>query len=225
MNRAADGNQQNEPDDVGMQHSDFRIGETFGCAGQRWRCTDVGTRVITAIKLDHEDDPSWHNGPPYALAEVVFDEHDIEGCSKDAQTDPGPLLGERGAAAAEGAGDDWFSPERKAKRIAQAQSLRDRARAGGLRFDAYLPPRLADWLLDHIERGTYTDPGEATFVMLGEQQELEPHADLRREFLSRRIQTAIADPHPAIPAEEVFQKLKILTDRPLPEAAVWKKLP
>jgi len=57
-----------------MKHADFRLGETFRCNGQRWRCTDIGTRVIPAIRLDHEDDPSWYNGPPYAVAEVVFDE-------------------------------------------------------------------------------------------------------------------------------------------------------
>jgi hypothetical protein len=38
-----------------MKHSEFRIGFEFGCGGTRWRCTDVGTRIITAISLDpHE---------------------------------------------------------------------------------------------------------------------------------------------------------------------------
>jgi hypothetical protein len=27
------------------------------------------------------DDPWWLNGPPYAVAESVFDEYDIEGCA------------------------------------------------------------------------------------------------------------------------------------------------
>lgn len=27
-----------------------------------------------------EADPSWFNGPPYAVAEHVFDENDIKGC-------------------------------------------------------------------------------------------------------------------------------------------------
>lgn len=26
------------------------------------------------------DDPSWFNGPPYAVAESVFDEYDMPGC-------------------------------------------------------------------------------------------------------------------------------------------------
>jgi hypothetical protein len=63
-----------------MKHSDFKIGKEFMTAAGRWRCTDVGTRTIAAIKLDMDHDPSWYNGPPYALAESIFDENDIEGC-------------------------------------------------------------------------------------------------------------------------------------------------
>ena len=86
-----------------MQHSEFSIGLEFWCAGKRWRCTDTGTRVITAISLepremveisvDPEDkskrverrflseDPRDLNGPPYGVLESVFDENDIEACS------------------------------------------------------------------------------------------------------------------------------------------------
>lgn len=86
-----------------MKHEEFSIGAQFWCGGKRWRCTDIGTRVITAISLEpHEivtisddpndpskriehrqmtDDPSWLVGPPYKVAESVFDEYDIEGCS------------------------------------------------------------------------------------------------------------------------------------------------
>jgi hypothetical protein len=65
----------------GMKHSDFRVGLEFVSGSGRWRCTDVGTRTITAIKLDHDHDSSWYSGPPYAVAEHVFDEHDIEALS------------------------------------------------------------------------------------------------------------------------------------------------
>jgi hypothetical protein len=87
-----------------MKHEEFLIGEEFWCGGNQWRCTDIGTRVIVAIKLGtqeivvatrddknpdllnmrHEttDDPSWFNGPPYAVAEHVFDEDDIVVCSR-----------------------------------------------------------------------------------------------------------------------------------------------
>jgi hypothetical protein len=66
-----------------MDRSDFKIGSTFWCADKAWRCSDMGSRVIVAFRLDHEDDPSWYNGPPYAVAEVVFDEYDIEDCTAE----------------------------------------------------------------------------------------------------------------------------------------------
>jgi hypothetical protein len=85
----------------GMAHGDFYIGCEFTCGGKRWRCTDVGTRVIVAICLEPaervgswvgedgerseeryiSDDPSWFNGPPYAVVEHVFDENDLGGCT------------------------------------------------------------------------------------------------------------------------------------------------
>ncbi len=35
------------------------------------------------------DDRSWLIGPPYMVAQAVFDEYDIEGCSLAAQEDLG----------------------------------------------------------------------------------------------------------------------------------------
>jgi hypothetical protein len=81
-----------------MKHGEFRMGGTFWCGEQRWRCTDVGTRTIVAIRLDHTDvqhhpgsvqtiafagaeAEGWFNGPPYAVAEHVFDEDSIVDCS------------------------------------------------------------------------------------------------------------------------------------------------
>ena len=118
--------------------------------------------------------------------------------------------------------DEWPSAEEKAKNIAQAKALRVQAEKGGLRFSAYLPPGLADWLLGLIENGTFHDPSEAVFVILGEHQDLEPHTDLRREILARSLQATIDDPRPSIPAEEVFKELRELRALPL-EPAVWEK--
>ena len=86
-----------------MQHSEFSMGLEFWCGGKRWRCTDVGTRVVVAICLESRDmvriavdpkdktqriqtsylstDPRDLNGPPYGVVECVFDEYDIEACS------------------------------------------------------------------------------------------------------------------------------------------------
>jgi len=124
---------------------------------------------------------------------------------------------------AEPSPDEWPSAEQKAKNIAQAKALREQAKEGGLRFGAYLPPRLADWLLGLVERGVFTDPGEAAFVIFGQYMELEPHADLRRELLHRSLQSAIDDPRPGIPADEVFRKLKEKLASPREPAAVWEK--
>ena len=84
-----------------MKHSEFKIGSIFYCGGRTWRCTDIGTRTIVAIRIDRveigSDDPrhrrtisgreaeaeGWFNGPPYAVAEHVFDENDLEGCQLD----------------------------------------------------------------------------------------------------------------------------------------------
>jgi hypothetical protein len=81
-----------------MKKDEFTIGLEFYTAAGKWRCTDVGTRVIIAIRIDQvtvertddenrkttkivTDDPSWFEGPPYAVAECVFDKFDMDGCS------------------------------------------------------------------------------------------------------------------------------------------------
>jgi hypothetical protein len=59
----------------------FVIGSEFEMSGARWRCTDVGTRMLAAIKLEHDDDPRLYNGPPYAVVETVIDEYDLDACT------------------------------------------------------------------------------------------------------------------------------------------------
>ncbi len=65
-----------------MEKNDFYIDFEFYTASGKWRCTDTGSRVIVAIKLDQKD-ASYYSGPPYSVAETVFDEYDFEGCSLD----------------------------------------------------------------------------------------------------------------------------------------------
>ena len=86
-----------------MKPSDLTIGSAFSVGGHSlWRCTDLGTRTVIGIRLDsdvvctvsvhvdghHErlpdrvvdprrEKPTWLNGPPYAVAETVFDEYDL----------------------------------------------------------------------------------------------------------------------------------------------------
>jgi hypothetical protein len=64
------------------KHADFRIGSEFlAVAGFRWRCTDIGTRTIVAIRVDHGNS-DWYQGPPYVAKEVVFDEAEMLECHR-----------------------------------------------------------------------------------------------------------------------------------------------
>ncbi len=120
---------------------------------------------------------------------------------------------------------EWPDPADKAHAVEQAKRLRDQAAKGGLRFEAYLPPGLALWLLDRIERGKFLDPSEAVFVILGEHEELEPHADLRQKLFERTIQAAIDDPRPGIPHKEAMAEMREMLKQPRPEPARWEKRP
>lgn len=119
--------------------------------------------------------------------------------------------------------NDWLSAEEKAKHITQAKALKKKAKKGGLRFNAYLPPQLADWLLGLIEQGTFLDPSEAIFGILGEHKDMESHSDLRHELLKRILQASIDDPRPCISEEEFIKKIRKEIAAPMPPPAVWKK--
>jgi hypothetical protein len=49
--------------------------------------------------------------------------------------------------------------------------------------------------------------------------------DLRHELLQRTVQAAIDDPRPSLSGIEVKAQLRELADTPLPEAAIWRKIP
>jgi antitoxin ParD1/3/4 len=68
---------------AGMEHADFQIDMEFMTATGRWRVTDLGSRTVIAIKLD-QTNPRNYNGPPYSIAESVFDENDFGGCKRAA---------------------------------------------------------------------------------------------------------------------------------------------
>lgn len=60
-----------------MRHQDFQTGVFFDYGGHTWKVTDIGSRVVVAIKWKD----GWMCGPPYAVAEHVFDENDMEAIS------------------------------------------------------------------------------------------------------------------------------------------------
>src|ERR1700719_2405244 len=115
-------------------------------------------------------------------------------------------------------------PTRRPRTSRKPRRSGNRRKKGGLRFEAYVPPGLAEWLLELIEQGVFVDPSEAVFVILGEHKDLEPHADLRRELLKRILQAAMDDPRPSIPHEEVMERLRKFAAEPRPEPAEWRSL-
>lgn len=117
--------------------------------------------------------------------------------------------------------DDSFA-DNHAER-AQARALREQARAGGLRFEAYLTGDQGDWLLERIERGLFHDPSEAVFAIVQNFRELEPHRDLRDALLGRMLDAARADLEPGRPIDEVFDELRRDMAKPRPEPARWEK--
>ncbi|HDR9260221.1 hypothetical protein WT66_01030 [Burkholderia stagnalis] len=62
-----------------MDLADFHIGLEFVEGPFRWRCTDVGSRTVIAIRLV-ERDPNWYQGPPYMVEEVVLSEERLGDC-------------------------------------------------------------------------------------------------------------------------------------------------
>lgn len=69
-----------------MQHADFHIGLVFWSTSRPhrpWRCTDVGSRVITAVQIDFlidgAIDPFYDD--PDGLLECVFQPREFECCS------------------------------------------------------------------------------------------------------------------------------------------------
>jgi hypothetical protein len=82
-----------------MNHADFKIGTEFRYRDLLWRCTDVGSRVVTAICLSEawvtktkvntgvkerirlsSVLPIHFEGPPYQVEEIVVGERAMGDC-------------------------------------------------------------------------------------------------------------------------------------------------
>jgi antitoxin ParD1/3/4 len=71
------------------------------------------------------------------------------------------------------------------------EAVRRQAAESGLRFEAYLPPRLAEWVIALVDQGDFHSPSEAVFVAMQSFRELNEHPDLKQELLKRAIQKGI----------------------------------
>ena len=105
------------------------------------------------------------------------------------------------------------------------ETMRRQAAEGGLRFEAYLPPRLAEWVIALVDQDVFHSPAEAVFVAMQSFQELDEHPDLKRGLLKRAIQKGIDSMKEGggISAEKVMERLRQEMERPRPEPAVWDK--
>lgn len=125
--------------------------------------------------------------------------------------------------------DDELPDDNPAERD-QAKALREQARAGGLRFEAYLISEIADWLLEQIERGRFVDPSEAVFLIVQNFIEMEQHRDLRDELLRRTLDASIERGLEDVKAgrvhdaDAVFAELRRELAKRRPEPARWEKV-
>ena len=85
-----------------MNFDEFQTGLEFYLSDRRYRVTDKGARVVTAIRVDHVEvsrrnsetgetttrtltkrealAQNWFSGPPYGVVEHTIDEYDLPGC-------------------------------------------------------------------------------------------------------------------------------------------------
>lgn len=80
-------------------------------------------------------------------------------------------------------------------------------------------------MLERIEPGTFADPSQAVFAIVGNFRELEPHSDLRDELLRRMLDASAAELELARPADAVFAELRRELAGPRPEEARSQKAP
>lgn len=118
----------------------------------------------------------------------------------------------------------WVETELSAKkRIEQANFLLEKIKQeSGMSFEVFVTPDLAQWLLEKVKRGDFIDPAETAYYLLQEAQELEPHKDLRREILKRKLEEAMKGPF--YDGDEVMKKLREQMKEPIPETVIWEKI-
>jgi antitoxin ParD1/3/4 len=100
----------------------------------------------------------------------------------------------------------WPESDDTAKaRIEQAQKLKSTVADAGLRFDVYLPPDLASWILEQVERGDFIDPAEAVFIHMQQARDLDSHDDLKSELLKRKLLASMKSG--SVPGKEAFERI------------------
>jgi hypothetical protein len=67
----------------------------------------------------------------------------------------------------------------------------EQASKAGLKFEMYLVPSIAKWIIELIADGSFLDPSDALFNFLNEFKDFVEHKDLRSEVFKRTIQKSL----------------------------------
>jgi len=67
----------------------------------------------------------------------------------------------------------WMESDETARQRVEQARVKPQSSRGGLKFEAYLTPDLAVWVLDMVEQGIFLDPSEAVFVFMGQAKDME----------------------------------------------------
>jgi hypothetical protein len=156
-----------------MKLSEFYIGlEFIAEGGFKWRCTDVGSRTVLAIRLDRKD-PNWYQGPPYIAEEAVFDEKEIEHSHLNNEDALTAAIHEYKSSGHPGYPTEVVTRMLKARRSHRYRNpgvLRfDRRRSDGEILHPYAAQRAADeWIVELYLPflGTYDQMTEREFIAL-----------------------------------------------------------
>lgn len=89
----------------------------------------------------------------------------------------------------------------------QASALRPYAANHGLRFECYLPSKLASWLLSKVEQKTYNDPDHAIYAIVNDHYQLERLERVRETLVQRSLQRSSRAQWPERTLEEVGEYL------------------
>jgi hypothetical protein len=93
------------------------------------------------------------------------------------------------------------------QRSKQAAALRRYAAHHGLRFECYLPSRLASWLLEKVEQKAYNDPEHAIYAIVNDHVQLERLSCVRDTLIQRSLERSSGGYWPVQTLEEVGQYL------------------
>lgn len=98
------------------------------------------------------------------------------------------------------------------QRSNQAKALRLPAGRDGLRFECFLPPELASWVLDKVEGLVFDDPAEAVRTIVSSHVQLCRLERVRQTMMERALARSAGKRFEEETLEEVAQFLKDADD-------------